>query len=39
MYINLNKDRRKEREIIPDIAANLILFSNVIAILFLWQYG
>lgn len=33
MYINLNKDRRKEKEIIPDIAANLFPFSNVGAII------
>lgn len=40
MHINLNKDRRKERAIIPGIAENLIPFSNVGAIIpFLWQLG
>lgn len=33
MYINLNKDRRKEKAIMPDIAANLIPFNNVGAII------
>lgn len=33
MYIKLNKDRMKERASTPGAAANLILFSNMSAII------